>query len=107
MLVRVPAIACVLFASLAVAAGASSDNGNVQSAGLRLSLRVEKAAYAPYEPIIVLYTLENTSALEKSIPGLIDSQYGAIRLEISADKGPFKSYRTGIEALGFRVERTL
>ena len=64
-------------------------------AGLQFSLEIDKGTYAPYEPIVLRYWVENTSQKEVSVPGSILADCGWIKLEIAREDGAFKPYRTG------------
>ena len=68
--------------------------------GLQLVLETDKSAYAPYEPILLNYWVENTSRTALAVPTLIDAHFGWIRFEIASGGGPFKPYRTGEMADG-------
>lgn len=76
-----------------------------QAAGLQLALQTTAGdTYAPYEPIVLKYWVENSSETAASIPALIDPEYGWITFEIASDEGPFKPYRTGeLADVGWRT----
>jgi hypothetical protein len=61
---------------------------------LRLRLATGQETYAPYEPVIVQYALENTSDATVSYPGAVGRGTSWVKLEVG-DSGRFVPYRTG------------
>ena len=64
-------------------------------AGLRLVLETDKAAYAPSEPIVLRYWVENISQTVISVPGITAASHGWIKFEVAGQEGKFQPYRTG------------
>jgi hypothetical protein len=73
---------------------------------LELSVSTDKKAYIAYEPVVVTFTLRNTSKRDVDISS-VSFQSGKIRLEIADEDMIYRPYATGPEARTYRARRRL
>jgi hypothetical protein len=74
---------------------------------IRLVLELEKVKYAPFEPVVVDYSLRNLGDHPMSVPSAVDPSFGFIKFEVSDRSGRFQPYHTGLMAHGWLQMVTL
>jgi hypothetical protein len=72
---------------------------------IRLVLELEKVKYAPFEPVVVDYSLRNLGDHPMSVPSAVDPSFGFIKFEVSDRSGRFQPYHTGLMAHGLQSKR--
>src|SRR5262245_25115771 len=87
----------VVLVSLCSTVGYTSSS---DTTGLRLVVKTDRASYAPSEPVVVTYWVENNSEKVMSVPPYIESSLGWIRFEFAGQDSKFQPYRTGVQATG-------
>src|SRR5437867_3413831 len=80
-----------LIASLTVASTAGSD--------LEFRIESDKSTYIPLEPVVMKYSVINSSGGKLKVPALIDAKYGVVKFEIANQGGNFRPYQTGLQPL--------
>lgn len=94
-------IAAVGFVAVAAVHASSS------SSGIAISLRVGQEQYAPYEPVVVEYRLENRGDAPVEVPKAMDTRHGLVAFEVTDPAGRFHPYRTGPIACALMQKETL
>ena len=77
----------------------SVSAASAEGASVRLVVRSNKPAIAPFEPVIVTYAVENVSKELQDVPALTDIALGWVKIEISDETGTFRPYRSGVQGI--------